>query len=117
MKDDEIKEEGNSLNYEFRMHDQRMGDFLQLIHLLLNIHGILIGGEKGSVIEQNLSQNGKKVFNCVTATVNLASKTSALNELGQAEGGTEVVKSRPEAVNSTVNTISKACKINNEDQK
>lgn len=31
-KDDELKGEGNSLNYEFRMYDPRVGKFLSLDH-------------------------------------------------------------------------------------
>ncbi len=48
-KDDEIKGEGNSLNYTYRMHDPRLGGFLlwilygQNIQLILHIALVRIG--------------------------------------------------------------------------
>lgn len=73
----------------------------------------MAGGENGSILEQKvIPEEYKGAFNGAKAAINLAGKTSALNELGNAEGGTEMVKHTAEAVNGTVNTINNASKIN-----
>lgn len=41
-KDSELKGEGLSVNYKYRVHDPRIGRFLAMPHLLLNILGTLL---------------------------------------------------------------------------
>jgi hypothetical protein len=67
-KDNEVKGEGNSVNYKFRMHDPRVGRFFAVDFLTANFSGkeIWLTGIKNRSKEYKKMQLTTSYFKCLS---------------------------------------------------